>query len=74
MTLADVRAGQTVRVEKIDDQSIAVQRLMTLGVIEGVTLSLIRRSLGGDPLEIRLYGSSLSLRRAQARCIQVTEA
>lgn len=71
MTLAQLRAGQRCVVRRVNDGSVAVQRLMTLGIVEGVTVSLVRRSIGGDPLEIDLYGSSISLRRSQAMCIEV---
>jgi hypothetical protein len=31
----------------------------------------VRRSLGGDPLEIRIYGAAISLRDEQARRFHV---
>jgi Fe2+ transport system protein FeoA len=31
----------------------------------------LRRSLGGDPLEIRIYGAAISLRDEQARRFHV---
>jgi Fe2+ transport system protein FeoA len=45
----------------------AVQRLMVLGLVEGAELTFLRASLGGDPLEFRIYGAAISLRREQAR-------
>jgi Fe2+ transport system protein FeoA len=44
---------------------------MVLGLVEGAELTFVRRSLGGDPLEIRLYGAAISLRNEQARRFQV---
>jgi Fe2+ transport system protein FeoA len=32
----------------------------------------LRTSLGGDPLELRIYGAAISLRREQARHFHVT--
>jgi Fe2+ transport system protein FeoA len=49
-----------------------VQRLMILGLVEGAELTFLRSSLGGDPLEFRIYGASISLRREQARRFEVT--
>jgi Fe2+ transport system protein FeoA len=40
---------------------------MVLGLVEGADLTFLRRSLGGDPVEIRLFGAAISLRQAQAR-------
>ena len=40
---------------------------MTLGLVEGAEVELVSSALGGDPLEFRLYGSSISLRQEQAQ-------
>lgn len=40
---------------------------MVLGLVEGAEVVFMRRSLGGDPLEIRIYGAAISLRDEQAR-------
>lgn len=45
---------------------------MVLGLVEGAELTFLRRSLGGDPLEVRLYGAAISLREEQARRFRVT--
>lgn len=39
---------------------------MVLGLVEGAELTFLRRSLGGDPLEIRIHGAAISLREQQA--------
>ena len=44
---------------------------MVLGLVEGAEVVFLRRSLGGDPLEIRIYGAAISLRDEQARRFQV---
>jgi len=41
-------------------------RLLELGLTEGTAVELTRRGPGGDPLEIRLRGTRLCLRRAEA--------
>ena len=45
---------------------------MVLGLVEGAELTFLRRSLGGDPLEIRIYGAAISLRDEQARRFHVS--
>lgn len=71
MTLADLEAGRSVCIEAIDTRDPAVQRLMILGLVEGAELTFLRSSLGGDPLEFRIGGAAISLRREQARCFTV---
>ena len=39
-----------------------VQRLMTLGFVEGSTVKYIGSALGGDPIEVTIEGSRASLR------------
>jgi Fe2+ transport system protein FeoA len=44
---------------------------MVLGLVEGAELTFVRASLGGDPLEFRVFGAAISLRREQARHFEV---
>lgn len=71
MTLTELSPGETARIESINTSDPAVQRLMVLGLVEGAELTFVRSSLGGDPLEFRLFGAAISLRRDQARQFSV---
>ena len=71
LTLADLRPGQTGRIEQIDTADPAVQRLMVLGLVEDAPLRFIQAAIGGDPLEFKLYGIAISLRRDQARKFRI---
>jgi ferrous iron transport protein A len=72
LTLADLKPGDTVRIDSVDASDTTVQRLMVLGLVEGAELEYLRASLGGDPLEFRLFGAAISLRRDQARAFHVS--
>lgn len=72
MTLTELAPGETAIIEAIDTGDPAVQRLMVLGLVEGAELTFVRSSLGGDPLEFRLFGAAISLRREQAEYFQVS--
>jgi ferrous iron transport protein A len=63
--------GDRARIESIDTADRAVQRLMVLGLVEGAELTFLQRSLGGDPLEVRIHGAAISLRREQAQRFRV---
>ncbi len=71
MTLADLKRGDRARIDSVDAVEPSVQRLMTLGLVEGAELECLGGSLGGDPMELRIHGSALSLRRADARRFKV---
>jgi Fe2+ transport system protein FeoA len=69
--LTELAPGETARIESIDSSDAGVQRLMVLGLVEGAELTYVRASIGGDPLEFRLFGAAISLRREQAAHFQV---
>ena len=47
------------------------QRLMQLGLIDGADIEVLRCAPTGDPIEVRVMGYALSLRRAEAALVQV---
>jgi Fe2+ transport system protein FeoA len=70
-TLAALQPGENGRVTGIGGDGDTVRRLMDLGLIRGTTVQMIRRAPMGDPLEVRLRGFMLTLRRAEAEHITV---
>ena len=74
LTLSDLEPGDRVRIDSIDTADAAVQRLMVLGLVEGAEMTFLRASFGGDPLEFRIYGAAISLRREQAQSFHVSLA
>lgn len=73
MTLDELKDGQRGRVTGVAGQDPLAQRLMALGLLEGTEVRVTRRALGGDPIEITVWGSTLSLRRDEARRIAVND-
>lgn len=47
------------------------QRLMQFGLIEGTEVAMVRRAPAGDPIECTVLGYALSLRRSEARMVEV---
>ena len=70
-TLEDLKPGQKGVIAAVDTADPQVQRLMVLGLVEGAEVERAGSALGGDPLEFRLFGTGISLRREQARCFAV---
>lgn len=71
MTLDQMTAGQTAIIKAIGGKGPFAQRLMALGVLEGAEITMTRKAIGGDPVEIELMGYRLSLRREEARQIEI---
>ena len=71
-TLADLKLGQPAQVLGFQNaEHPSAQRLMQLGMIKGEIIELLRSAPGGDPMEYRVMGYNLSLRRAEAAEILV---
>ena len=71
-TLASLRKGQKGVIASVNSADPQVQRLMTLGLVEGAIVELASAALGGDPMEFRLFGRGISLRQEQARQFAVS--
>ncbi|MCG6897896.1 MAG: ferrous iron transport protein A [Thiocapsa sp.] len=69
-TLKDLKAGDRGRVKGFDSQSQAYRRkLLSMGLTPGAELEVIRVAPLGDPVEIRVRGTSVSLRRDEAAAL-----
>ena len=71
-TLDQLRPGQRAEVLSVAGDPGLVQRLYELGLFEGERVELVALAPLGDPIEIRLGNSRLSLRKAEAAGITVT--
>jgi Fe2+ transport system protein FeoA len=71
-TLASLRKGQKGIIAAVNAVDPQVQRLMTLGLVEGAIVEMASSALGGDPMEFRLFGRGISLRQEQARQFAVS--
>ena len=70
-TLAELTVGARAKVTGFTLPSEIRQRLMEMGLTMGSECELVRFAPMGDPLEIRVRGYSLSLRKSEAQGILV---
>jgi ferrous iron transport protein A len=71
VTLAGLRIGQRARVARIDGVDEISLRLMEMGLVPGVELTVLGVAPLGDPLELELRGYRLSLRKSEAARVEV---
>jgi len=71
ITLDKVREGDVVEVTKMAAKGDVRFRLLDMGVVKGVKLTVIRKAPLGDPIEVLINGFNLSLRLEEARNIEV---
>ena len=70
-TLRDAAVGQTVKVVKLLGEGPLKRRIMDMGITKGVDVRMVRVAPLGDPIEVRVRGYELSLRKADAELIEV---
>jgi ferrous iron transport protein A len=74
LTLDQLDLGQHAEVRAVVGRGPMTVRLLEMGFVPGVEVSLVKRAPLGDPLELRLRGYHVSLRRAEARRVEVGRA
>ncbi len=63
--------GTEGRVAQVGGKGAVRQRILDMGILPGVKVRVERVAPAGDPIWIRVQGFQLSLRRAEARSIQL---
>jgi hypothetical protein len=72
MTVIDLKPGQKAAVTAIGTgDPLLKRRILDMGITPGVEITMIKTAPLGDPLEITLRGYQLSLRKNEARQIEV---
>jgi ferrous iron transport protein A len=72
LTLGELRVGDTARVIALDKANRSYrEKLLAFGLTPGTVLSVARVAPLGDPLEVRVRGFALSLRRGEAAAVTV---
>jgi Fe2+ transport system protein FeoA len=70
-SLTDLAIGIDARVVSVNGEGAVTRRLLEMGVIPGVTVSIVKKAPFGDPIEVRVRGYSLAMRRKEADAIEV---
>lgn len=71
MSLDKGKVGNSYVVLNIKDGSKVKRRIMDLGLVKGTKIRVEGRAPFGDPIEIRLRGYKLTLRKEEAKDIIV---
>jgi ferrous iron transport protein A len=71
LSLAGLSLGVQARVLAIKGHGAIARRLMEMGIVPGAPVRVIKRAPLGDPIEIRVRGYHLALRRTEAQTILV---
>jgi ferrous iron transport protein B len=74
--LSQLKTGQSAVVSRLPGNEALAMRLREMGLLRGTTVTFLRSAPLGDPMEFRLRGFELSIRRADAAQVmaEVTES
>lgn len=70
-TLRDVKIGEKATVTRLIGEGALKRRIMDMGITKGTEIFVRKVAPLGDPMELRVRGYELSLRKADAEMILV---
>lgn len=74
MKLKDIKVGSNVKVIGYTTKDRHYrEKLLRMGLVKGTEFSITRKAPLGDPIEIKLKGFNLTLRKAEADALEVEE-
>ena len=72
MHLSDLKIGESATIVEFLEDSEGMQRIEEMGITPGEKVEIVRFAPLGDPIEIRIRGYLLTLRRQEAELIKVS--
>lgn len=69
--LSDLPTGQSAVIKSLPHGASDLTRLREMGVLPGTRIQLVRRAPLGDPIEISVRGTLLSIRQKEAELIEI---
>ena len=73
MTLADLPVGQSGTIRAVGGEGVLRLRLLDMGLTPRTHVSVTKIAPMGDPMELRLRGYTLTLRKEDAQNIELEE-
>ena len=73
MTLDKLQPGQSAKIVNLYGTGAIKRRLIDMGIIPGTEVTMKRTAPLGDPIEINIRGYELSLRKNEAKNIEITK-
>jgi ferrous iron transport protein A len=72
MNLSNLKPGERGRITRLDSTIGPIRRrLMDMGVLPGELIKVEKVAPMGDPIEVTVKGYNLSLRKGEARGIEI---
>ena len=72
-TLKDINVGSSVLVKKVRGDGPTIRRIMDMGFTKGTKIYVRKFAPLGDPIQLNLRGFELTIRKDDAKNIEVEE-
>ena len=72
-TIKDLKIGESGVVVKLYCEGAIKRRIMDMGITKGVKITVRKVAPLGDPLELNLRGYDLTIRKEDAKYIEIEE-
>jgi len=69
--LDSMNQGQKVNIVKIHTKGKLMHKLLDMGFVNGSSIEVIREAPLFDPMELKIHNYNVSLRKSEARLIEV---
>lgn len=71
LSLENIQPGHSAKVKKIHGVISLKSRIMDMGITQGTKIMIRKCAPLGDPIQLEVRGYQLSLRKADARNIEI---
>lgn len=71
MTLEELKIGYSAKISAVGGAGALRQHFLDMGMIPGAAVTMVKYAPMGDPIEIKIHGYELTLRRADAAQIEI---
>ncbi|MCD7728993.1 MAG: ferrous iron transport protein A [Clostridia bacterium] len=69
--LSDFTVGQTGKIKAVLGEGRVRRRLFDMGVTPGAEVTMVKKAPLGDPIEVTIRGYQLTLRKDEAKCVEM---
>ncbi|MGE0050874.1 MAG: ferrous iron transport protein A [Arcobacter sp.] len=71
MGLDEVKKGNKVKVLRLNAKGKLLYKLLDMGFVKGVFIEIIREAPLYDPMELKIHNYNLTLRKSEAKLIEI---
>ena len=69
--LSELQKGEGGKIVKVNGEGAMRRRLFDMGVTPGAEVEMRKKAPLGDPIEVTIRGYELTLRKAEAACVEI---